>query len=79
MSNVPTIFANALRRFQSSTAPNTGRAPTVGGGGGTLITGPITVVANDPEAFARQMEDYGARVEWRGGYSRFSPALTGGV
>jgi hypothetical protein len=84
MTNVPVVFANALRRFQTTggTVP-TGGGPKYGpnnpppglpGGFGpkVQISGPVTVVANTPEEFARKMEDYGATVEWRGGYSRFS-------
>lgn len=83
-SNVPIVFARALRTFQASTGGGGGggSVPGVGGGwsGGSpgngptpfrplQITGPVTVVANNPEEFARQMENYGARVEWRAGYN----------
>lgn len=89
MTNVPSVFANALRRFQASTAGigGTGSVGTrpplpvapdpIGRDRPTLeISGPVTVVANDPTEFARQMEAYGQRVAMRAGYSTF--ALAGG-
>ena len=89
MTNVPTVFANALRRFQASTAgiggtgtvgtrpPLPGVPDPIGRDRPTLeISGPVTVVANDPAEFARQMESYGQKVLMRGGYSHF--ALQGG-
>lgn len=79
MTNVPVVFANALRRFQSSTVGVDGRSPVSLGPGAvgrdrpTLnFNAPVTVVANDPESFARQMEAYGANLEMRAGYSRFA-------
>jgi hypothetical protein len=77
MSNVPSIFANALRRFQASTAGIPGGSASnlaIAGGASVTVSGPVTVVANNPEEFARAMEDYGAKVEWRGGYSRWAAA-----
>jgi hypothetical protein len=36
-----------------------------GGGGGMTFTGPITVVANDPQSFMRQMRNYTSTMERR--------------
>lgn len=80
-SNVPIVFARALRTFQASTGGSTfypkvpnpnlpGFGGTYGGGPPVQISGnQITVIANNPEEFAKQMENYGARVEWRAGYN----------
>lgn len=83
-SNVPVVFNAALARFRlggMTTGPKTPNPNLPGFGGGYTatppiqISGPVTVVANNPEEFARQMEEYGARVEQRLGFSRFSPTF----
>lgn len=79
-TNVPIVFARALRTFQASTGGIGGGGGIGTGGGGGIGPGttplkpmtfnaPITVVASSPEQFAKQMESYGARVEWRAGYN----------